>query len=158
MICLKLPRGPIGFILCLFLIFTASCAENRSEEARAREIENHLMAPCCWRPLPGHESQVADEMRQEIRTMVAAGMDRQAILDRFVARYGEQVLAEPHAEGFNRLLNILPWAALVLGGWIVYVLLKNQRKPSVAPPPPEPPPDSRYASEIEKELKDLEEQ
>jgi cytochrome c-type biogenesis protein CcmH len=157
MICFKSSRSRTGFILCLLWIFSASCAENRSEKTRAREIENHLMAPCCWRPLPGHESQVADQMRQEIRSIVSAGMDRQAILDHFVSRYGEQVLAEPHAEGFNRLLNILPWAVLVPGGWIVYVLLKRQRTP-VAAPPPEPLPDSRYASEIEKELKDLEKQ
>ena len=96
-------------------------------------------------------------MREEVKGMVAAGMSREAILDHYVAQYGERILATPRAEGFNRLVYILPWAALILGVAIVFLLLKKLRTP-VAESPPESLPDSRYTAVIEKELKNLDEQ
>ena len=89
--------------------------------------------------------------------MVAAGMSRKEILDHFVDQYGERILAAPRPEGFNLLVYILPWVALIFGIWIVWVLMKKLRAPisegsSVGSS------DSKYASIIEKELKDLEDE
>ena len=88
--------------------------------------------------------------------MVAAGMSREEILDHFVARYGERILATPRPEGFNRLVYVLPWVALAFGVWLLFVLLKKLRTPASASSPA-PAPDGRFSSLIEKELKDLEE-
>ena len=88
--------------------------------------------------------------------MVAAGKSRDEILNHFVAQYGERVLVTPRAKGFNSLIYILPWAALLLGAWLLIVILKKLRSPAAAPAPP-PLPDSRYTSAVEKEMKDLEE-
>lgn len=87
--------------------------------------------------------------------MVAAGMSREAILDHFVALYGERVLAAPRPEGFNRLAYILPWAALGVGGGILFLLLRKLRAPA-PDAPPETAADARYRAVIEKELQDLE--
>ena len=54
-------------------------------------------------------------------------------------------------------MYILPWVALALGIWILIILLKKLRSP-VQGTSSLPEPDSRFASVIEKELKDLEEQ
>jgi len=132
-------------------------SEKEPDSALIRDIEDHLIAPCCWtQPISEHESAVSEQMRKEVRTMVAAGMDREAILDHFVAQYGERVLATPRAEGFNRLVYILPWIALIFGAGVLFVLLKRFRKP-VPDSESESLPDDRYASVIENELKDLEE-
>ena len=152
------------FRLCAVLIFIfpgtafVFCADNGADEAMIRDIEDHLIAPCCWtQPISQHESSVAEQMRQEVRSMVSAGMSRREIMDHFVAQYGERILATPRPEGFNRLVYILPWVALVVGAWLLFVLLKRLRAPAPAPPRTPPALDNRYASLIEKELKDLEE-
>jgi cytochrome c-type biogenesis protein CcmH len=88
--------------------------------------------------------------------MVAAGKSRNEILNYFVAQYGERILASPRARGFNALAYVLPWAALILGAWLLIVIIRKLRSPVVAPGPP-PLPDARYASIVEKEVKDLDE-
>ena len=126
-------------------------------DKKAREIEDNLIAPCCWtQPVSGHYSEVADKIRKEVRAMVAAGKSRDEILDHYVAQYGERILAAPRATGFNRLAYILPWLALVLGAWLLIILLKKLRAP-VPASNPAPLPDARYTSEVEKEMKELEE-
>lgn len=146
-----------ALIQILLLAAAVFAAEEAPDSALVRDIEDHLIAPCCWtQPISQHESGVAEQMREEVRSMVAAGMGREEILDHFVAQYGERILATPRAEGFNRLVYILPWVALVFGAWILFVLLKRFRAPAPASSPTTPP-DGRYDSLVEKELKDLEE-
>jgi cytochrome c-type biogenesis protein CcmH len=131
--------------------------ENKQAGEKEREIEENLIAPCCWsQPVSQHYSEAAEQIRKEVHAMVAAGKSRDEILDYYVARYGERILATPRARGFNALAYILPWGALILGAWLVIALIRKLR--STAPAPnPSPLPDAHYASVIEKEMKDLEE-
>ena len=122
-----------------------------------REIEDSLIAPCCWsQPVSQHYSEAADQIRKEVHEMVAAGKSRDEILDHYVAQYGERILAAPRVKGFNLLAYILPWAALILGAWLLIALLKKLRTPAPAPSS-SPLPDARYTAAVEKEIKDLEE-
>ena len=147
-----------SFFLALFLAAVTSYGVENPEDAKlVREITDNLIAPCCWtQPISQHESAVAVQMRQEVRSMVAAGMSREEIMDHFVSQYGERVLATPRPEGFNRLVYLLPWIVLVFGVWLLFILLKKLR--TSAPAASQTPSlDNRYASLVEKELKDLEE-
>jgi len=141
-----------------FLWIAASFgADSAQIDKKAREIEDTLIAPCCWtQPVPEHSSEVAEKIRKEVREMVAAGKSRDEILDHYVAEYGERILVTPRARGFNRLVYILPWLALILGAWLLIVFLKKLRAP-VPAETPAPMPDSRYTQAVEKEMKDLEE-
>ena len=79
-------------------------ADNQQAAQKAREIEDSLIAPCCWsQPVSQHYSEVTDQIRLEVRAMVEAGKSRDEILDYYVAEYGERILAAPRAEGFNAL-------------------------------------------------------
>lgn len=145
---------PVAGLLWITASFGADTAQI---DKKAREIEDNLIAPCCWtQPVSGHYSEVAEKIRKEVHEMVAADKSRDEILDHYVAEYGERILAAPRAKGFNRLVYILPWLALILGAWLLVVLLKKLRAPVPAPVPP-PMPDSRYTLAVEKEMKDLEE-
>ena len=135
----------------------ASGAQTAPASETEREIEDHLIAPCCWtQPVSQHYSEAADTIRKEVHEMVAAGKSRDAIMNYYVSKYGERILITPRPKGFNALVYILPWLALILGAWLLILLLKRLRSP-VAPPAPEPLPDPRYASIIEKELKEMQE-
>jgi cytochrome c-type biogenesis protein CcmH len=143
----------IPVLLCAILSFGADHAQDAE---KAREIEDNLIAPCCWsQPVSQHYSEAADQIRKEVREMVAAGKGRDEILDYYVAKYGERILAAPRAKGFNALAYILPWAALPLGAWLLVILLKKLRSPAPSPVPASLP-DTRYASVIEKEMKEME--
>jgi len=141
-------------------IAASFAAENMQMEKVAREIDDNLIAPCCWtQPVSEHPSEVSDRIRKEVREMLAAGKSRDEILDYYVAQYGERILAAPRARGFNRLAYILPWLALVAGAGLTIILVKKFRAPAAADAAPTPPsaPDARYASMVEKEIKELEE-
>jgi cytochrome c-type biogenesis protein CcmH len=154
---LNICRICIVPILGMLWIAAALGADDAQIDKKAREIEDNLIAPCCWtQPVSEHYSEVAEKIRKEVHEMVAAGRSRDEILDYFVAQYGERILAAPRAKGFNGLVYILPWLALVLGAWLLIILLKKLRAP-VPASAPAPLPDARYTSEVEKEMKELEE-
>ncbi|MCL2878444.1 MAG: cytochrome c-type biogenesis protein CcmH [Acidobacteria bacterium] len=131
-----------------------------SQNALARDIENNLIAPCCWvQPISEHPSEVSDMMRAEVREMIAEGKSRSEILDYYVARYGERILAAPPARGINVLAYAAPFAALILGGGGLFMLRGKRRVCTATPPaaaasrPPQN--DNRYNDIIEKELREL---
>lgn len=125
---------------------------------KAREIEDDLIAPCCWtQPVSQHYSEAAEEIRQGVREMVAAGKTREEILDYYVSIYGERILATPRARGFNILVYIMPWVAFILGTWLLVMILRKLRAPrAIESPAKSALPDACYSAVIEKELKDLE--
>ena len=154
---LNLFRICMAAILGMLWVAAALGADDAQVDKKAREIEDNLIAPCCWtQPVSEHYSEVAEKIRKEVHEMVAAGRSRDEILDYFVSQYGERILAAPRAKGFNGLVYILPWLALALGAWLLIVLLKKLRAPAPASNPALLP-DSRYTSAVEKEIKELEE-
>jgi cytochrome c-type biogenesis protein CcmH len=144
-----------SFIVLILLAFPIFGEDNA---ALIRDIENNLIAPCCWnQPISEHYSEVSEQMRKEVRTMVAQGKSRDEILDYYVAKYGERILATPRPKGINTLAYILPWAALILGAWGLFMILKKRRLPAPAPVATQTASDERYSDIVEKELKDLDE-
>ena len=139
-------------------------AQNSPESdaaALVRNIENNLIAPCCWtQPISEHPSEVSDLMRSEIRTMVAEGKSRDEILDYYVAKYGERILAAPRARGVNVLAYAAPFTALILGGVTLFFIFSGKRRviaTATAATLPPPLNDDRYYEIVEKELKELDE-
>jgi cytochrome c-type biogenesis protein CcmH len=155
---LSTPRLFAGIAAAILLLTPISPgAETSQASAKIREIEDNLIAPCCWsQPVSQHDSEVAQQIRDEVTAMVGAGKSREEILDFFVARYGERILVTPRPKGFNRLAYILPWAALPLGTWLLILLLRKLKSPAPAPAP-SPQTDSRYSSIIEKEMREMDE-
>lgn len=79
-------------------------------EARARALASRLMAPCCFtQTVAQHESAAAQEMRVEVRQLLAQGLTDEQIIDHYVERYGPRILAVPPAQGFNQLLYSMPF-------------------------------------------------
>jgi cytochrome c-type biogenesis protein CcmH len=139
----------------------AQPAADPALEQEAKRIEAMVIAPCCWsQQVSVHQSPAADEMRQEIRRQLTAGRTRQQILDAYVARYGEQILAEPPARGFKRTLYVLPVLLLVVSAVVLSLVVKRMaRKPAVAGVPadglPAPGAADTYDSRLNDELRDL---
>jgi cytochrome c-type biogenesis protein CcmH len=147
----------IGFMAAFSL---AAFAAAQGTEETAYELEAMLIAPCCWsQPVSQHYSEAADQIRREVREFLAAGKSKQEILDYYVSKYGERILASPRPRGFNLLAYVLPWVFLLAGMTIVVIFLKKR---TLLLPDKQPfdaarsPLDEQYARRVESEIRDLE--
>ena len=131
------------------------------QAAQARSIERQLIAPCCFRQtVAEHRSAQAESIKAEVRRMLAAGAGEQEVLDFFVDKYGEAILAAPQARGFNLLAYLMPALGFGVGLALVIRQLRRWRRAG-APSPPDGTPssgpsasprDSVFRDQLEAEL------
>ena len=145
--------------ISLALWLALAAPDPQAVEQQAKQIEAMLIAPCCWsQQVSVHQSPAADEIRQNIRRMLADGKTRQQILDAYVKEYGDRILAEPPARGFSRLFHVAPWIFLVASVGLVLIVIRRLRAPAAAPAAAEPsaaPPDVAESERIDEELRNL---
>jgi len=146
-------------LLCVFLLGSVSFGADLTpaQETEAKEIENLLIAPCCWRqPVSVHPSAASDEIKGQIREMLAAGMGRDEIVQKYVAEYGERILAKPPAEGFGSLAYFLPVIFLIAGAIVALLVIRKLRPSAVAQEPSVAAASaasrSDYSAKLDKEL------
>ena len=109
-------------------------------------------------------------LRKTIRTALAEGKTEEAAFQVIVDQYGPKILPEPPREGFSWMAWIMPFAALLLGGGMVSMVLWKWMKvnaeeepagdpatPSgVSDVPPEVPASvvEKYRAKINRQLED----
>ncbi|MGK7312569.1 MAG: cytochrome c-type biogenesis protein [Candidatus Longimicrobiales bacterium M2_2A_002] len=110
--------------------------EDSAQEARATRLASELRCPVC-QGLSIHDSPspLAQQMKDLIRSQVVAGRTDEEIHQYFISKYGEWVLLEPQAEGFNLLVYALPALMLLGGAGLIFVAV---RRWTVAPEGVEP--------------------
>lgn len=64
-------------------------------------------------------------MRATIQGMIDQGMSTPVILQAFVAKYDQSILAAPPKNGFNLSAWIMPFAALAVASYLILLLLKR---------------------------------
>lgn len=128
-------------VAAALLVVIGLVSSSPSDLARKAEaIYWKLNCPvCAGQNVAESNSPVAKEMRALIRQMLQEGKSEEEILQYFVDRYGEWILAVPPSRGINRLLWWLPPLVLVVGGGIVYGFYRWARPSSTDSPPPPPP-------------------
>jgi len=100
------------------------------QETTARRVEEELIAPCCFGgTVATHHSPIADKIRQEVRALVAQGVTEHQILDQYLDVYGERILAQPVARGFNLLAYWIPAVGLLCGTTVVALWMRRHRGP-----------------------------
>lgn len=101
-------------------------------EARAKALMHELACLVCeGQPVSQSDASVAVRMRAEVRELVAAGADDDAVRAWMKAEYGEGVLLRPPLSGPALLLWITPALLLVTGGFLAMRLLGPQREITV---------------------------
>ncbi|MHB8839258.1 MAG: cytochrome c-type biogenesis protein [Gemmatimonadaceae bacterium] len=92
-------------------------------EAATKSVASQLRCPVCQGvSIQDSPSELAQQMRTVVKEQLAAGKAPDEVKDYFVSKYGEWILLEPKARGFNLLVYALP-AVLVLGGAVFLVFL-----------------------------------
>lgn len=150
----------MGMLSSLVLALTVAVAQPdpAAIERQAKELEAKLIAPCCWsQQVSVHQSPASDEIKAAVRRMLADGKTPQQILDIYVEEYGDRILAEPPARGFNAALYVAPWIFLVASVGLVVVVIKRLRTPGTAVPvaAEQAPVNEDEAERIDEELRQM---
>lgn len=95
-------------------------------EQQTRTIASQLRCPVCQGlSLQDSPTELAQEMRDVIRTQLAEGRSPDQVKAYFVGRYGEWILLQPEPRGFNLMVYVLPLVMLVGGGAVVLFALRR---------------------------------
>lgn len=149
-----------GIVFLLVLLFASPVM---ADSPTVSDISKQLICQCgCTLVLANcthSECMSRDTMTTLIEQKLAQGQSEEEIIQSFVAQYGEQVLASPPKRGFNLVAWILPFAAILGGGGIIYIALKKwvwqgRQSPTVAATETDEK-DEEYQRRLDKELKEF---
>jgi cytochrome c-type biogenesis protein CcmH len=95
-------------------------------EALTRRVAAQLRCPVCQGlSLADSPSELALEMKDVVRTQLAAGRTPDEVKGYFVAKYGEWILLEPPRRGVNLLAYALPAVAVAAGLGVIWLALRR---------------------------------
>jgi len=147
------------FLSILFLIIfisTLNADQKSNIEDEVREISGLLMCPVCQgQSVSESNSQLAEDMRNSIRSQLKEGKSREQILSYFKSRYGESILASPPPKGINWLIWLLPTAGVLLIGFILGNFIYKSQKSNGTENREYHSPKGNTIEKIEDELKKL---
>lgn len=150
----------IKFISALLIVFIHTSSlyadQNINIEDEVREISGLLMCPVCQgQSVSESNSQLAEDMRNSIRSQLKEGKSREEILSYFKSRYGDSILASPPPKGINWIIWILPTAGVLLIGFILGNYIYKSQKTEDKEFTDSDTPKDNTIKKIEDELKNL---
>jgi cytochrome c-type biogenesis protein CcmH/NrfF len=139
---LKLGNSNLRIAQILLIALLAIVFMGADSDARFNKLGHGLMCACGCGQVLLECNHVGCTYSDRMRNELAAGIDRgdndSLVLQSFVQKYGNTVLAAPTTTGFNRIAWIMPFAvffgAIVLTVWLV----RLWRAQAVAQPVPAP--------------------
>ncbi len=124
-------------------------------------VARELWCPLCnGVRLDSCDLQACIQMREVIAEKLMAGESKEQIKAYFVEQYGDVVLGQPSAVGFNLIAWVFPILAAVVGlGWLAYLVYTWRRRrpitPAAAALAPKQTANDEYLARVEQELKQL---
>ena len=120
-------------LICLLPTFSYAgeakdLAEDPVLEKRMIGLAENLRCLVCQNEsLASSRSELANDLRREIREQMKKGMTDQEIIDYLVSRYGDFVLFDPPMKSYTLLLWYGPFALLLIGlAGLVFQLHKRK--------------------------------
>jgi len=103
--------------------------DHEAQEVRVRvELRSgaRLRCPVCQGlSVQDSPSELALELRDVVRDQLRAGKSPAEVKAYFVERYGEWILLRPKPSGFNRLLYLLPFVAVLAGAVTITLAVRK---------------------------------
>jgi len=105
-------------------------ADNPQIEARLKTLAVELRCLVCQnQTLADSHAPLAEDLRREVREMIAKDMSDKEIIDFLVQRYGDFVLYRPPWKASTTLLWLGPFLLLIAGATgLVFALRRRQKK------------------------------
>jgi len=104
-------------------------ADNPQIEARLKTLAVELRCLVCQnQTLADSHAPLAEDLRREVREMIAKGMSDREIIDFLVQRYGDFVLYRPPWKASTTLLWLGPFLLLIAGATGLVLALRRRQK------------------------------
>ncbi|MEW6353017.1 MAG: cytochrome c-type biogenesis protein [Pseudomonadota bacterium] len=101
-------------------------SDNPAIEARLKALSHELRCLVCQnQTLSDSHADLAVDLRNEIRELMAKGMTDQQVIDYLVARYGDFVLFRPPVKATTIPLWFAPFILAVLGAALLILYLRR---------------------------------
>jgi cytochrome c-type biogenesis protein CcmH len=117
-------------LICL-LLSVLFCVGVSAKTATVDEVAGKISCFCGTCPhlvVTNCGCSVADQIKGDVQKMINSGMTEDQILNVFVSRYGQTVLAAPPKKGFNLTAWLIPFGGFLAGAGILTIYLNKQRR------------------------------
>ena len=102
-------------------------AEDPVAEARLKHLAVELRCLVCQnQTLADSNAPLAEDLRREVREMIAKNMSDQEIITFLVDRYGDFVLYRPPVKSTTALLWVGPFVLLLIGATVLVITLRRR--------------------------------
>jgi cytochrome c-type biogenesis protein CcmH len=149
---LKLRIAQLALIALLAVVFLGA-----DTDARFNKLGHQLMCACGCNQVLLECNHVgctySDRMRDELAAGLARGDNDSLVLQSFVQKYGNTVLAAPTTTGFNRVAWIMPFAVFVVAIVLTVWLVRLWKSRAVAQPVPAPKLDAKELDDLRKKAR-----
>jgi cytochrome c-type biogenesis protein CcmH len=110
-------------------------ADDPAVEARLKHLAVELRCLVCQnQTLADSNAPLAEDLRREVREMIAKDMSDKEIIDFLVARYGDFVLYRPPLKATTTLLWVGPFVLLTIGATVLVITLRRRANKVVDAP------------------------
>jgi cytochrome c-type biogenesis protein CcmH len=122
--------------------------EGAALDSRTQAVGSMVRCPVCQGlSIADSPSEMAVNMKRQVRELLSRGFSEDQILDYFEHSYGQFVLLKPKFRGVTSFVWTLPVLVLILGVGIVFMKMRKLDTPG-APPPPPPSADDDYLERV----------
>ncbi len=119
-----------------FVLFWVSCiAFAQTTDARYEQLAHELRCLVCQnQSLAESSAELAEDLKKEVKGLIAQGKSDQEIKAFLSARYGDFILFKPPVQSNTLILWFAPFAALLGGAVVGFIVLKKRRNASKSSP------------------------
>jgi len=126
-------------------------------DARFNKLGHQLMCMCGCNQILLECNHIGCTYSDRMRNELAAGLERgdsdSLVLQAFVQKYGNTVLAAPTATGFNRIAWIMPFAVFAAAIFLTVWLVRLWKSRAVAQPVPHPALEAEQLDDLRKKAR-----
>lgn len=148
----KLRIAQLALVALIVTLFMGA-----DTDARFNRLGHQLMCMCGCNQVLLECNHVgctySSRMRDELSAAIARGDSDSLILQSFVQKYGQTVLAAPTGKGFNIVAWIMPFAVFALAFVLAVWLVRMWKSRAVAQPVPRPKLDAAQLDQLRKKAR-----
>jgi cytochrome c-type biogenesis protein CcmH len=139
------PNSTLRIVQLVVIALLSIVVVGSDTDARFNKLGHGLMCMCGCGQVLLECNHVGCTYSERMRNELAAGLERgdsdSLVLQSFVQKYGNTVLAAPTTTGFNRVAWIMPFAVFAAALALTVWLVRMWKSRSVAQPRPNLDPD-----------------
>jgi len=123
-------RALLGVAFALVAVTQQTSPADSVLEARTAEVASQLRCPVCQGlSIQDSPSELSQQMRAVVKDQLRAGKTPDEVKAYFISKYGEWILLEPKAKGFNILVYAMPVLLVVVGLGVIFIAVRKWTRP-----------------------------